>query len=514
MKSLWRVLLIVTIATITFSQTKSIGIWVQYVDYDGEYVNLLNALDSATFDYELHEYWTYSSITAESLSQIDVFITPELESGGYSMGRPAGFYLSTILHSWVNSGGLLISMYIQGKDFINGADFDSIGGTSGYTSGAALTVALPTHPLAEGVAASFSGMNASNAYSYYGDYTPVVTNASAYMHTGFQEFGSGAVVFFGWDYFEAITPNQDRLFQNAIDYWGMRSEGPILRTFTPTEGNVIAGYPTVRMEFQDEEGIDITSLQFYLNGAMFTGYDPIVTAIGDTVFIDIPDTMSDGEVTFRIRNIEDSAGHEGPDTSHIYNFYIDNTPPELGYHEPMGIMTYIPDGAMIKYSDEISGTNSMNWYLYVDGVDTVKCGRPGVIVEGDTLVLVAFYLADIIPTPSDTNWIEFGVWDAPDEGEPNLEVYRWWYVPAVGICENLPTEMEFAVWPNPFNSACRITAPEGATVEIFDIDGRSVASFQNTDNIWQPDESIGSGVYLIRARVGNESVAKRVVYLK
>ena len=68
--------------------------------------------------------------------------------------------------------------------------------------------------------------------------------------------------------------------------------------------------------------------------------------------------------------------------------------------------------------------------------------------------------------------------------------------------------------PNPFNSACRITAPEGAIVEIFDIDGRSVASFQNTDNIWQPDASIGSGVYLIRARFGNESVAKRVVYLK
>ena len=35
-----------------------------------------------------------------------------------------------------------------------------------------------------------------------------------------------------------------------------------------------------------------------------------------------------------------------------------------------------------------------------------------------------------------------------------------------------------------------------------------------TKIVWQPDESIGSGVYLVRAPVGDKSITKRIVYLK
>ncbi len=31
---------------------------------------------------------------------------------------------------------------------------------------------------------------------------------------------------------------------------------------------------------------------------------------------------------------------------------------------------------------------------------------------------------------------------------------------------------------------------------------------------WSPDETVGSSVYLVWARVGDESITKRVVYLK
>jgi hypothetical protein len=31
---------------------------------------------------------------------------------------------------------------------------------------------------------------------------------------------------------------------------------------------------------------------------------------------------------------------------------------------------------------------------------------------------------------------------------------------------------------------------------------------------WQPDATVGSGVYLVRAKVGDSEVTKRVVYLK
>jgi len=103
------------------------------------------------------------------------------------------------------------------------------------------------------------------------------------------------------------------------------------------------------------------------------------------------------------------------------------------------------------------------------------------------------------------------------------------------------------VWPNPFNSAVNIVARGvGATdrspgqiarVEVFDITGRLVGNLplsrtescgdinydkyfgqdsvrEPTPLIWTPEESIPSGVYLIRVKAGAMTVRKKVVYLK
>ena len=83
-----------------------------------------------------------------------------------------------------------------------------------------------------------------------------------------------------------------------------------------------------------------------------------------------------------------------------------------------------------------------------------------------------------------------------------------------------PGVLALSAYPNPFNSACRISAPEGAEIEIFDINGRSVAEFGGGDQIWKPEASVGSGIYLVRARFDSAqrpdgaTVTKRVVYLK
>ncbi|MCK5833771.1 T9SS type A sorting domain-containing protein [bacterium] len=85
---------------------------------------------------------------------------------------------------------------------------------------------------------------------------------------------------------------------------------------------------------------------------------------------------------------------------------------------------------------------------------------------------------------------------------------------------NIPMILALSAYPNPFNSAVSISAPDNAVVEIFDINGRCIAEFPGGDQIWKPEASVGSGVYLVRARFdkltdrGEESVTKRVVYLK
>jgi len=105
-----------------------------------------------------------------------------------------------------------------------------------------------------------------------------------------------------------------------------------------------------------------------------------------------------------------------------------------------------------------------------------------------------------------------------------------------GIKENQkPTRFTLSAWPNPFNSAVTISAPSGAEVEIFDVNGRRVAQLPannsvgvaymrpaggmyaapaNDEFIWTPNKSLGSGVYLVRARFDEQTATKRVVYLK
>ncbi|RKZ30627.1 hypothetical protein DRQ36_04855 [bacterium] len=525
---------IIFVISIITGQTKHIGFWVEYVDYDGEYENMLDALDGGPFDYELHEFWDYTAITTDSLNSIDVFIVPECEmSGGYTADSLAGAFLGPIIRPWVNSGGLFMGFYRHGVDFINAAGFTPIGGSYSGTTSSTLNLVLPTHPMAEGVASTFTGMNASLAYPDYTGYTPVVMYSGTKMHTGFEERGAGCVVFMGCDYYYSTTPNQDKLFQNAVNYWGMRSEGPILQSFFPPEGSYVSSDTPVVMAFEDEDGVELSSVQVYINDLLITGYDPAMSLSGDSIFIDLADTFSDGAVTVRIRRVEDALGHEGPDTTREFVFYLDKTPPVITYREPEGMYSHIPTGSWINFEDEMSGSSAENWYFYIADRDTVKPSTPGVITENDTTAIIAFFLTGTIIPPNDTVWIEFGVWDTPDIGEPNIERYTWWFCAAVGIEETgLPGDMELSVYPNPFNSAVNIRFSVMGSgfsgIEIYDINGRMVAEILATGSEsakpssttasgvcrWTPDESIGSGIYLVRAVSTDGPITKKIVYLK
>ncbi|HHS49782.1 MAG TPA: T9SS type A sorting domain-containing protein [candidate division Zixibacteria bacterium] len=117
----------------------------------------------------------------------------------------------------------------------------------------------------------------------------------------------------------------------------------------------------------------------------------------------------------------------------------------------------------------------------------------------------------------------------------------------IGDAGKLPDRFAISTYPNPFNSAVTITIDGvGARhelpiqVEIYDVSGRIVENISvgegprafpldgNSENgsaqgrslttrefIWQPDENLPSGVYLVRATAsGGQTAARRVVYLK
>ena len=96
-----------------------------------------------------------------------------------------------------------------------------------------------------------------------------------------------------------------------------------------------------------------------------------------------------------------------------------------------------------------------------------------------------------------------------------------------------PEDIAISAYPNPFNSAVVISVETqdfaSLQIEVFDINGRIVAnipvgtrhvvSLRNHAVIWQPDESLGSGIYLVRLKnieTGRSlpRAATKIIYLK
>ena len=84
-----------------------------------------------------------------------------------------------------------------------------------------------------------------------------------------------------------------------------------------------------------------------------------------------------------------------------------------------------------------------------------------------------------------------------------------------GIAEAVtPEHFAISAWPNPFNSAVQIKAPENTTIEIYDINGKHITKFSKSEYIWHPLVNTASGIYLIRATNNKKSITKRVLYIK
>jgi len=132
-------------------------------------------------------------------------------------------------------------------------------------------------------------------------------------------------------------------------------------------------------------------------------------------------------------------------------------------------------------------------------------------------------------------------------GSTDLWIVRLSPETSVEEASAVPEHFSISAFPNPFNSAVTISldVPVGAglrpaRVEIFDLSGRRIAqlpspsvplpageggnSFSLWEKVsegrmraeftWQPDASIGSGVYLVRVNIDGTNATKRVVYLK
>ncbi len=97
-----------------------------------------------------------------------------------------------------------------------------------------------------------------------------------------------------------------------------------------------------------------------------------------------------------------------------------------------------------------------------------------------------------------------------------------------------PEEFSVTVSPNPFNSSCAIMICQHSRlhrdcatlkVEIFDLRGRLVsllsshveghkAPSSKRSYVWQPEQSVSSGIYIVKVSTDNRSTSKNILYLK
>ncbi len=191
--------------------------------------------------------------------------------------------------------------------------------------------------------------------------------------------------------------------------------------------------------------------------------------------------------------------------------------------------TLICEGAVGRFF-EVTDAGEIVWQ-YINPVD-----RDGIHYQGEELVMNNVFRCYRYGP-------DYSAFDGRDltPGNP-IELYEGMAVPETSPAPR-PKAFEISAWPNPFNSAVTISLDASVggycntplRIEIYDATGRRVESIQpltehvevrggsqeprpstssGLDYIWQPDENIGSGVYLIRASFGDESTMKRIVYLK
>jgi len=178
----------------------------------------------------------------------------------------------------------------------------------------------------------------------------------------------------------------------------------------------------------------------------------------------------------------------------------------------------------IQMNPLFADTSIMDFRLQ-PGSPCLDAGAEFVVFSDDTIFAPTTDY-DGNPRPVGPRW-DMGVYEGPftsiSESPPSAK----------------PEAFEISACPNPFNSAVTIAAPAGAEIEIFDVNGRlisviarpeaaAISSNQGdcfvgqspprndgvSEFIWHPDASLCSGVYLVRVWARDESVTKRIVYLK
>ncbi|MFI5220540.1 MAG: PKD domain-containing protein, partial [Bacteroidia bacterium] len=192
-----------------------------------------------------------------SLVGKQVFLMAEPENGLPSVYT--GF--ASVLQTFTNNGGIVIMCGAGGTQanclfntgLINGTYF-------GTGTGGTMTVVQSSHPLADQVAATFTGPNATLLLDITNvDANQVVTSAGNDVVT-YRNTGAGKVIYIGFDYF-ATSIDASRIIANAME-WAVTGIIPSWIDITSVSDTITAG---------DSATVNVTFNSFGLSGGTYYG---------------------------------------------------------------------------------------------------------------------------------------------------------------------------------------------------------------------------------------------------
>ncbi|MCD6594222.1 T9SS type A sorting domain-containing protein [bacterium] len=405
-------------------------------------------------------------------------------------------------------------------------------------------------------------------YVYVGDVTGTAGNNLGCDAVWFSSLGSGIIVDDGDSEFNSggnwnagASPeygwNNDYLWCNAADtiedwarwtpnipdsgvynvymWWlenSNRCDSMFVRVFSTFNDSL----------FISQKGTDaywhfLGQYKFQIGTAGYVGCSDRTAVDGDVVIADAVRWLYIGNVDTLVDDI-DAGCHRYADPSywhdgtggyggHFYWTYSTDAAdtchiewrPTIPHPAQYEVLTYIPDN---------HGVANAHYRIFsADGEDTVVINQSAYSNEWISLGTYKFtgasdekvYLGDATGTSG--NYIAF---DA-----------IWWHNTELIVSDDktiVPEKLILNAYPNPFNSSCKITIEQGVTtpcspamVEVYDIRGNIVGATRRVAQqkgdashrpyIWTPDQSISSGIYFVRATMGDgRTITKRIAYIR
>jgi len=200
---------------------------VKYIDRYQEHNNTLSAINQYFLDWEGFETDTLDpDVLRNQLKDKNIFFLTQQEQGSISQITAMGNLFASVLHDFVESGGLVIECneWESYQGFMNASGLMYFT-YRGYSSYGTADVFEPNHSLCTGLGTT---VQLDNSTSYFDTNGKKLISYSDHSILSSRDIGLGHIVLIGYDYYE-YNDDAARIVANAV-MWGA---GPPSPTPTP-----------------------------------------------------------------------------------------------------------------------------------------------------------------------------------------------------------------------------------------------------------------------------------------